>query len=56
LTNNRVTFLDNLMYFIGNAMKYGSHFTDLLLEASDPAAQPAPWSAYWGANAGVPSK
>ncbi|MCL2501639.1 MAG: hypothetical protein FWE99_00730 [Bacteroidales bacterium] len=56
LTNNRGVFLDNLMYFIGNAMKYGSHFTDLLLESSDSASQPAPWDAYWGANAGVPSK
>ena len=57
LSNNRGVFLDNLMYFIGNAMKYGSHFTDLLLEDDQPGAQPAPWdTAHWGANAGVPSK
>jgi hypothetical protein len=62
----RTTFLDNLMYLIGNAAKYGSHFTDLLLEDDvtiDPPntfnskPQPAPWRTdYWGANAGVPSK
>ncbi|MCL2501636.1 MAG: hypothetical protein FWE99_00715, partial [Bacteroidales bacterium] len=60
LTNNRGIFLDNLMYFTGNAMKYGSHFTDLLLESSDPDSQPAPWDAHWGNNRlapnGVPSK
>jgi hypothetical protein len=57
LDNNRGRFLENLMYFIGNASKYGSHFTDLLLEDGDPDAQPAPWdTAHWGANAGVPSK
>ncbi|WP_291527792.1 hypothetical protein [Bacteroides sp. UBA939] len=56
LSNNRGTFLDNLMYFIGNAAKYGSNFTDLLLEDDQEGAQPAPWDTYWGNNAGVPSK
>lgn len=57
LSNNRGIWLDNLMYFIGNASKYGSHFTDLLLEDDMEGAQPAPWDEdYWGANAGVPSK
>ncbi len=56
LTNSRGIFLDNLMYFIGNASKYGSHFTDLLLEDDQPEAQPAPWDTYWGNNAGVPDK
>ncbi|MCL2502561.1 MAG: hypothetical protein FWE99_05455, partial [Bacteroidales bacterium] len=61
LTNNRNIFLDNFMYFIGNAMKYGSHFTDLLLDDPlDPDTQPAPWDAHWGNNRlvpnGVPSK
>ena len=57
LTNNRGIFLDNIMYLVGNAAKYGSHFTDLLLEDTEPGAQPAPWDTdWWGANAGVPSK
>ena len=53
LSNNRGTFLDNLMYFIGNASKYGSNFTDML---RDDLSVPAPWDPVWGANAGVPSK
>jgi len=53
LTNNRSVFLDNLMFFIGNASKYGSHFTDMLRE---DLAVPAPWDPHWGANAGVSSK
>ena len=64
LSGNRGVFLDNLMYYIGNAAKYGSHFTDLFLEANyidysgkTRYAQPAPWDTdWWGANAGVPSK
>ncbi len=54
LTNNRGVFLDNLMYYIANAAKYGTNFTDLLLEDDQPGAQPPPWDTdYWGANAGV---
>jgi hypothetical protein len=65
---NTWQLLDNIMYFVGNASKYGSHFTDMFLEADVPEdkqtpevdggryAQPAPWDEYWGANAGVPSK
>jgi len=54
-TGNRGLFLNNLMYFTGNAMKYGSHFTDLLNdELSTPI--PPPWDDIWGANKGVPSK
>jgi len=56
LTNNRGLLLNNLMFFIANASKYGTHFTDLLLEPGQPGVQPAPWDTYWGANAGVPSK
>lgn len=68
LSNGRSNVLDNIMYYVANAVKYGSHFTDLLLEdgvsildnvAVDGGrvAQPAPWDEdYWGANAGVPSK
>jgi hypothetical protein len=62
LDGNRWKLLDNIMYYVANASKYGSHFTDLLLESNaGPAgngdlgdgrvAQPAPWdSAYWGRN------
>ncbi len=51
LTNNRGAFLQNLICFVANASKYGSHFTDLLLEDGATNAQPAPWDNYWGANA-----
>ncbi len=65
LTDSRGTFLDNLMHFIGNAAKYGSHFTDMFLEKNVPSEkqipsvdggrymQPAPWDDHWGANKGV---
>lgn len=52
LSANRGTFLDNLMYLVGNASKYGSHFTDLLLESDQQGSQPAPWDDYWGDNRG----
>ena len=51
LTNNRGAFLQNLICFVANASKYGSHFTDLLLEDGAANAQPAPWDSYWGDNA-----
>jgi len=51
--DDRYYLLDNLMYFIGNASKYGSNFTDML---RDDLSVPAPWDPIWGANAGVPSK
>jgi hypothetical protein len=66
--SNADRMFDNLMYFIGNASKYGTHFTDLLLNDSQSnylgqPAQPAPWDSYWDArgssgtdNRGVPSK
>jgi hypothetical protein len=53
------SFLDNLMIYIGNAAKYGTHFTDLMLEPdwalpTGRVAQPSPLDdSYWGANAGV---
>jgi hypothetical protein len=62
LTGHRGTFLNNVMYYVANAAKYGSHFTDLLLEGDGGGinprdlgdgrvAQPAPWDeAYWGRN------
>jgi len=53
LNNNRGVYLDNMMYFIGNAIRYGTNFTDLL---RDDLSVPAPWDSYWGANAGVPTK
>ncbi|MCL2561411.1 MAG: hypothetical protein FWE10_03700 [Rikenellaceae bacterium] len=60
LTGNRDVFLDNLMFYVGNASRYGSHFTDLFIEDGRPGAQPAPWDDWWGDNRlvpnGVPSK
>jgi hypothetical protein len=59
VTGNQRIFLDNLMLYIGNAAKYGTHFTDLMLEPTwtlpaGVVVQPSPLDAsYWGANAGV---
>ena len=62
LDKNRWKLLDNMMYYVSNASKYGSHFTDLLLEedagpggngdlGDGRVAQPAPWDeSYWGRN------
>ena len=50
LDSNRGTFLENVVKYMEIATKYGSHFTDLLIE-SGLDAQPAPWDSYWGANA-----
>ncbi len=50
LSNNRDMFLENVVKYMENAAKYGTHFTDLLIE-SGPDAQPAPWDSYWGDNA-----
>jgi hypothetical protein len=56
LTGNRSKLLDNIMYYVANASKYGSHFTDMLLEdgvdlGDGRVAQPAPWDeTYWGRN------
>ena len=51
LSNNRDMFLENVVKYMENAAKYGTHFTDLLIE-SGPEAKPAPWDgSYWGANA-----
>jgi hypothetical protein len=47
LDKGRYKLLDNLMYYVGNASKYGSHFTDFLLD--DASAPNALWDAeYWG--------
>jgi len=54
--DGRATFDDNLMYYIANAAKYGTNFTDMFIEDGQPNAAPAPWDPIWGANAGVPSK
>jgi len=60
VSGNRQIFLDNLMFYVGNASKYGSHFTDLFIEDGRTNSQPAPWDDWWGANRmsanGVPSK
>jgi hypothetical protein len=53
LSNNRGTFLDNLICYVANAARYGSHFTDLL---RDDLSIPAPWDNYWGPNKGVPAQ
>ncbi len=50
LDENRSLFLQNVVKYMENAAKYGTHFTDLLIE-SGPDAQPAPWDSYWGDNA-----
>ena len=50
LDANRSLFLQNVVKYMEIAAKYGSHFTDLLIE-SGPDARPAPWDSYWGANA-----
>ncbi len=49
-SGNRSVFCDNLFYYVGNAARYGSHFTDMLI---DNSAIPAPWDDVWGANKGV---
>ena len=56
LSGNRWQFIDNLMYYIANAAKYGTNFTDMFIENGQPGAVPAPWDPIWGANAGVPDK
>ena len=62
IDNNRSKLLENLMYYVANTAKYGSHFTDLLLEedagpdengdmGDGRVAQPPLWDeAYWGRN------
>ncbi len=49
-SGNRDTFCDNLFYYVGNAARYGSHFTDMLRDDLDV---PAPWDDAWGDNKGV---
>jgi hypothetical protein len=50
VTGNRKVFMDNLVLFMTNAARYGSHFTDMLLEESQGGTH-APWDAdYWGRN------
>ena len=49
-SNNRDLFLQNIVKYMENATRYGSHFTDLLLDGG-ANAKPAPWDSYWGANA-----
>jgi hypothetical protein len=53
LSGNRHQFIDNLIYYVANAAKYGSHFTDML---RDDLNVPAPWDNHWGANKGVTTK
>jgi hypothetical protein len=50
LSGGRREFIDNLMYYVANAAKYGSHFTDMLRDDLDV---PAPWDDVWSANKGV---
>jgi hypothetical protein len=51
MSGNRLEFTQNLVKYMENVTRYGSHFTDLLIEDGRPNAQPAPWDSYWGANA-----
>ena len=48
LSGYRGAFLHNLTYYIANAARYGSHFTDLL---RDDLGLPSLWDPVWGANA-----
>ncbi len=48
--SNRELFLQNIVKYMEIATRYGSHFTDLLIE-NGPDAMPAPWDSYWGDNA-----
>ena len=62
IDNNRYKLLENLMYYVANTAKYGSHFTDLLLEedagpsgngnmGDGRVSQPPLWDeAHWGRN------
>lgn len=49
-------FMCNFLYYVENAAKYGSHFTDMLRESLDETGTaaanpiPAPWDDAWGAN------
>ncbi|MDR0333766.1 MAG: hypothetical protein LBI15_09920 [Dysgonamonadaceae bacterium] len=69
MTEDQIAYRDNVAYFIGNAARYGTHFTDMFMEEgrtgrfSHSQPQPAPWSSYWDAsgnngtdNRGVPTK
>jgi hypothetical protein len=62
-SGNRPAFLDNVMFFIANGARYGSHFMDMFIEDSQPGAVPAPWDNYWNEsgnggtdNRGVPTR
>lgn len=46
--NDRSAFIYNLIDYLLNAAKYGSHFTDMLIDGASVAE---PWSTVWGNNA-----
>jgi hypothetical protein len=56
VSGNNAHFLDNLIFYIANAAKYGSHFQDLFIEDGEPDSVPAPWDSHWEPNTGVPEK
>jgi hypothetical protein len=45
---NAMAFLNNMMIFISNVAKYGSHFSEMMIEGS---TIPAPWDNYWDGRA-----
>jgi len=48
---HRGAFIHNLMYYVANAARYGSHFTDLLREdLATELGLLAPWDDAWGDN------
>lgn len=47
VSGDRRIFMLNFAEFIANAAKYGSHFTDMLIDGS---AIKEPWHADWGTN------
>lgn len=52
--SNRYYFMLNLQDYIYNAARYGSHFTDMLVDyasTSDACYVEAPWDSVWGVNA-----
>jgi hypothetical protein len=53
ISTNQRNFMRNLMSYMGYTMRYGSGFSDLLIDDETAAGggMPAPWDSWWGANA-----
>ena len=52
-TDNGNQLLANFIIYVKNASKWGSAFTDLMIDDEHEGSQPAPWDPYWGKNAGI---